>query len=246
LGSLPQAYNTFMRKLLQELVVYDQPEACPYLPGQTCRLPLRMPLRKLSQAEFDARLEAGERRSGPLLYTTHCPNCQACQPLRMDVNLFTPSRTQTRVRKRGLKLFRTEIGPARVESERVALYNRHKHERGLARGEQRIDLENYHEFLVHTCCDTREMAYYLDDKLVMVAIIDVGAISLSAVYTFFNPDISHLSPGTYSVLEQVDLCRRWNRRYLYLGYYVVGSEHMVYKAQYRPHERLIDGEWRAM
>jgi arginine-tRNA-protein transferase len=67
---------------------------------------------------------------------------------------------------------------------------------------------------------------------------------VSAVYCYFDPDHSRLSPGVYNVLKQVETCRTWGCRYLYLGFYVAGSEHMSYKAQYLPHERFMNGQWR--
>ena len=38
--------------------------------------------------------------------------------------------------------------------------------------------------------------------------------------------------------------RRTGRRWLYLGLYVEDCRHLSYKARYRPHERLVDGDWR--
>ena len=49
--------------------------------------------------------------------------------------------------------------------------------------------------------------------------------------------------GTYSVLKQIELCKSWNLRYLYLGLYIAESERMKYKARFLPHQRLIDGTW---
>lgn len=229
----------------KETVIWDQPDACPYLPGQVSRLPLRMPARRLTQPEFDLRLAEGDRRSGTLLYTTKCPQCTACEAIRIDVNTFTMSRTQKRVWQRGQARFRMEIGIPQVSDQRIELFNRHKSERGLNHDERATDAWDYEQFLVETCCDTREITYYLEDRLVMVAIVDCGAQAVSAVYTYFDPDISALSPGVYSVLNELQYCRDTRRRYLYLGYYVAGSEHMVYKAQYRPHERRIAGVWRS-
>lgn len=228
-----------------ETVVYDGLDECPYLPGQTARMPLRLPSRMLTGAEFDARLAAGDRRSGPLLYTTHCPQCTACEPIRIAVNRFVPSRSQQRIWRRGQQQFRTVLGEPQVDAERVALFNRHRVERGLCHDGRMSDESDYEQFLVESCCDTREIAYYVADRLMMVAIIDCGATALSAVYTYFDPATSVLGPGVYSVLNEIELCRATGRRYLYLGYYIAASPHMKYKAQYQPHERRVAGEWQA-
>jgi arginine-tRNA-protein transferase len=88
------------------------------------------------------------------------------------------------------------------------------------------------------------LSYFLNGRLVCIAITDVGERSMSAVYSFFDPDMAALSLGTYSVLKQVELCLRSNRRYLYLGFFVAQSPHMAYKAKFHPHERRIGGRWR--
>ncbi len=227
-----------------EPVVYDAPEPCPYLPGKTSRLPLRLPLRKLTPEQFDHRLAAGDRRSGPLLYRPACPQCQACESLRIEVKEFRPNATQRRTLRRGDQLLETRIGPPQVDDLRVTLFNRHRQGRDLARNDRDIDQAGYEAFLVDTCCDTIEISYWFDNVLIGVAVSDRGAEALSAVYFYFDPDYGRLSPGVYNVLKQVELCRNWGMRYLYLGFYVAGSEHMMYKAVYLPHERLIDGQWR--
>src|SRR6266511_253674 len=73
-----------------ELVVHDEINPCPYLPGMDARMPLRLPLRTLTRTEFDQQLIAGNRRHGKLVYRTECPSCRACEPIRVLVNEFAP------------------------------------------------------------------------------------------------------------------------------------------------------------
>ena len=47
----------------------------------------------------------------------------------------------------------------------------------------------------------------------------------------------------FSILKQIELCRRMNIRYLYLGLFIADNRHMSYKARFRPHERLVAGTW---
>ena len=226
-----------------EIVVFDDEHDCAYLPGRTARLPHRFPLAPLSPSEFDYRLEEGDRRSGMLLYRPQCPGCRACEPIRLDMRRFAPGRTQRRVLKRGDGQLTLNLGPPMVDPERVDLFNKHRALRNLEHGDGPIDEMGYGSFLTETCCDTWEVSYFLDRRLVCVAITDIGEISMSAVYTFFDPDLTALSLGTYSVLKQAELCRRSGRRYLYLGFYIGQSPHMAYKAKFHPHERRIGGLW---
>lgn len=236
--------NTQRRTHCGEIIVFDDEHECSYLPGRMARLPHRFPLAPLAPREFDRRLEAGDRRSGVLLYRTHCRDCQACEPIRLDMARFSPGRTQRRVLKRGDEQLALSIGPPVVDADRLDLFNKHRALRNLEHGDGPIDESGYASFLAETCCETWELSYRLGERLVCVAITDVGEASMSAVYTFFDPELAGLSLGTYSVLKQADLCRRSDRRYLYLGFYVALSPHMAYKARFHPHERRIAGQWR--
>ena len=227
-----------------ELVVYDRPSPCPYLPDRVARLPLRLPVRRLSPKELEARLAAGDRRQGPLLYRTECPRCAACEPIRIPVADFELSRRHRRVLSRGNRELRTEIGRPHVDGRRVSLYNGHKAGRGLSDGQAAIDPQGYEDFLVDTCRDTFELRYFLGEELVGVAITDRSDQGLSAVYCYYDPAHASLSIGTYSILKQLELCRERALPYLYLGLYIADSPHMVYKGQFRPHERLLEGRWK--
>lgn len=226
-----------------ELLVYDDPTPCPYLEGRQARMPLRVPTRMLTHAEFAARLRTGDRRQGVLLYRTACPSCRACEPIRIDTEAFAPSKTQRRIYRRGLERLDIEIGPPELTSEKVALYNLHKTGRDLSPDGQDIDEQGYRAFLVDSCCDSFEIRYRHDGKLVGVAIVDRAEDALSAVYFYFDPTFEPLSPGVFSILKQLELCRTWGLRYLYLGLYIAECPSMAYKATYLPHERLLHGRW---
>lgn len=223
--------------------MHDSPSDCPYLPGQTARLPLRLPIRSLLQEEFDARLSRGDRRQGLLLYRTQCPACTACEPIRVNVNEFAPSRSQRRALARGQQELVTEIGPLEPSRAKVELYNHHKHGRRLSVGEDKIDYDGYRAFLGESCCESFEVRYLREGRLVGVAITDRSEDALSAVYCYFDPDSAQLSLGTYSILTQIQLAREWGLRYVYLGLYIADCSAMAYKARFGPHQRRVSGEW---
>jgi len=227
-----------------ELVVHDELQPCPYLDDRISRLPLRIPARGLERAELEQRLARGDRRQGLFLYRPACPSCAACEPIRLDLTRFQPNRSQRRTLKRGDQELRVELGEPIADPVRVALYNRHKALRGLSAGQGEVDVRSYREFLAMTCCDTLEVRYLRGSELIGVAIADRSTEALSAVYCYYDPSYERLGVGTYSILKQLELCRMWGLRYLYLGLYIAESLHMRYKARFLPHERLLDGQWR--
>jgi arginine-tRNA-protein transferase len=83
----------------------------------------------------------------------------------------------------------------------------------------------------------------VEGQLAGVAIVDRSAHALSAVYCYYDPQLSRLSLGTYSILKQLELCRQWGLRYLYLGLFIAECSSMRYKASFLPHERLVRGRW---
>jgi arginine-tRNA-protein transferase len=206
-------------------------------------LPYRHPIERLAPEQFDERLADGDRRSGIFLYRTQCPECQACEPIRLDMTTFRPNATQQRTLRKGDALLKVQISQPTIDRARLDLFNAHRDERGLARGEGPIDEPGYADFLTETCVGTLELTCWHAERLVACAIADAGRQSLSAVYTYFDPGFTLLSLGTYCILREAEFCRETGRRYLYLGFYIAASPHMSYKASFHPHQRRIGGTW---
>ena len=226
----------------REQIVHDEPEPCPYIDGQVARLPLRWQFRRMSPDEFDQSLAAGDRRVGRMLYRTACGSCQACEPIRIPVRQFKPTRSQKRVIKKNRDVV-VETGPSTFTAEKLDLYNRHKMERGLAREDRPMTRRGYEGWFVQSCTQTIDMEYRVDGRLIGCGILDLGRADTSSVYFFFDPDESKRSPGVFSVLMEIAWLRSQGGRYHYLGLYVEDCRHLSYKASYNPHQRLVAGVW---
>lgn len=227
---------------MQFRILWDQPETCPYREGQIARLPLRMPMTAVRPEVFDLLLEEGDRRTGRMLYRTNCPACTSCHPLRVPVDRFEPTRSQRRVLKNNPDV-ELRVGKPALTRERLRMYNRHKMERGLSNSGLPLSPENYRAWLTDTCVDTREFQYYLGERLIGVTIVDLGLTAASSVYHYFDPDESRRSLGTYSVLRELEWCRQNGLTWYYMGFYVEDCSHLVYKANYYPHQRRANGRW---
>jgi len=79
-----------------------------------------------------------------------------------------------------------------------------------------------------------------------VAVTDVTRDGLSAVYTFFDPDLAQLSLGTVSILQQIAWAKRLGVPHLYLGFWLDGHPKMHYKRQFSALEARIDGVWQPL
>ncbi len=223
---------------------FSEPHQCAYLSERRSSLEYRLML-DVTVEEMDHLLERGWRRFGPAYFRPGkvpegCGPCGSCVPLRVPVEAFSPSKGQRRIIRKcaGLRLV---VRSPRVDDERLALYHRWHKMQGDSRGwgEDHLDAEEYyHQFAFpHPC--VREFAYYDEERLVAVAIVDETPRALSAVYTYHDPDYRKWSLGTASVLFQLRMAVQLEKTYLYLGYRVLGCMSSEYKASYRPHELLV-------
>ena len=225
------------------VVVYDALQECPYLDGMVARMPLEYPKRRLLPEDLDRLLGLGYRRTGSMLYRTKCPECQECIPTRVDVNRFQFTRSMRRILNRCERELTVSWGRARVDAERLRIFNAHRAARNLSRRGP-ADLSDYHEFLVATCVDTAEVTFHLDGKLIGIAIVDLGRDSLNAVYTHFDPQFGKYCIGTLAALKQILLAQQTGRTFVYLGLFVAENSHLNYKDRFRPQQRLRQGVWR--
>ena len=83
----------------------------------------------------------------------------------------------------------------------------------------------------------------ISGDLVAASLIDLLDDGVSAVYSFYDPQLPKRSLGIWSILWLVEECRRHGQPFLYLGYWISDSPKMAYKARFPALERLNDGAW---
>lgn len=215
---------------------------CPYLPGRVARTAFVDPDAAMTPAIYSNLLQQGFRRSGPYVYRPACPGCGACQSLRVPVYAFRPSRRQRRCWRANADL-RVEAGEPVFSETEFDLYRRYIASRHAGGSMDSPSRESYLQFLTADWGETVFYRFHLGNQLAAIAVSDHLADSLSAVYTFFEPELAKRSLGTYAVLWQIEEARRLGLGYLHLGYWVAGSRKMAYKADFRPHEIRVGGHW---
>ncbi|VEU23306.1 DEKNAAC104441 [Brettanomyces naardenensis] len=78
---------------------------------------------------------------------------------------------------------------------------------------------------IHEC-------YYLNDKLIAIAVLDILPESISSVYFIWDPDFAHLGLGNLSALRELVLTEMLGKKYYYMGYYIDDCKKMRYKAKF--------------
>ncbi|CAN5299852.1 arginyltransferase [soil metagenome] len=223
------------------------PHDCAYRPGEAAQMRYEI-VESLSVDEYHQRLQAGWRRFGHSLFKPQCPQCTACQSLRVDLRAFQPDRSQKRAWKANVDVTRFVIEP-QVTTESLNLYDRFhnaQHERigWPDRGEK--DPDDYLESFALNPVPTQEWQYRTaDGQLLGVGYIDQLPDGLSAIYFFHDPDERDRSLGTFNVLNVIAAAAEQGLPYVYMGYYVAGCRSLEYKARFRPNQVLTAGAWQA-
>ena len=104
-------------------------------------------------------------------------------------------------------------------------------------------MEQFESFIKMKTLDTRFFLFYLQKELVAVSVTDILKQGLSAVYTYFDPDLTDRSLGNYVILWQIEKTRSIGLPYLYMGYWIKNCPKMQYKSTFRPLELLVDRRW---
>jgi len=197
------------------------PQPCPYLEGQV------------------------ERK---LFTAPSCADCSACLSARVRVADFEPSASQRRILRKNEGFVREGNAPWATEDQ-YALFRRYLDQRHRDGGMAEMDVYEYAAMVEETPVRSRIVEYSERDEdgraeLQAVALTDVLADGLSMVYSFFDPDLAPRSPGSYIILDHIEIARAAGLPYVYLGYWVTGSQKMDYKKNFKPLEVFFNGKWR--
>ena len=229
------------------------PSPCPYLPGQSERKVFTHLTGERAPSLLDLLSQGGFRRSQNIAYRPACERCRACVSVRILVDEFQPTRSMRRVATRNRDLI-GRMDQAEPSSEQYSLFRRYLDHRHAEGGMAEMSVLDYAMMVEDSQVDTRLVQYrrrgadsafsaHSDGELVAVALSDVMADGVSMVYSFFEPDESDRSLGTFMILDHIERARKLGLPYLYLGYWVNGSRKMDYKIRFRPQEHLLPKGW---
>ncbi|MXO76057.1 arginyltransferase [Altererythrobacter aerius] len=223
---------------------------CPYLPGRS----ERKVFTELKGPHADQLSEAlgriGFRRSQTVAYRPSCLDCQACVSVRIPAAEFAPSATQKRNLRRNSDLVSTECRPW-ATGEQFELLRKYLGARHPGGGMAAMDEIDYADMVEHTPVTSYVVEYrepsdgLTPGRLVGACLTDRQGDGLSMIYSFYDPEHEARSGlGNYIILDHIRRAADDGLGYIYLGYWVEGSDRMQYKIRYRPIELLGRDGWR--
>ena len=213
----------------------DNFSPCPYLKNRKSRIEFFFAA-DLSPTEFNGFLASGWRRFGYFFFRPRCGECRECVPIRIIVDSFEPSRSQRRILRKNsdLEALYVELG---YRDEIFQIYAEHSRDRFAQEAEKEHFVQSFYPRAVPAL----QGEYYFKNELMAAGFLDRSSKALSSVYFFYKTAFNPFSPGTCSVLREIELTRQSGLLYYYLGYYIKDNRSMAYKNRFKPYE-LFDWE----
>lgn len=218
------------------------PQPCPYLDGRMERKLFTALQGENAQKLNDSLSQQGFRRSQNVLYRPSCADCSACLSARIDVSEFSPTKSQKRVLRRNRNIDRRASSPWATEAQ-YDLFRTYLDTRHADGGMADMDVFEFAAMIEETPIRSRVVEYTENDTLIGVSLTDVLSDGLSMVYSFFSPDYERNSLGTYLILDHINIAKEAGLPYVYLGYWVPGSQKMGYKSNFSGLEVFSGGQW---
>jgi leucyl-tRNA---protein transferase len=229
-------------------------QSCSYLPGEHERKVFVHLKGDQAPALHDMLTQHGFRRSQSIAYRPACESCQACVSVRVVVDAFEPSATMRKTLRLNRHLL-TDCVPNRACSEHYDLFRSYTSIRHPDGGMAVMSVLDFTRMVEESPVRTHLMELRPrspdsaihgrgDGPLVGAAILDELRDGFSMVYSYYDPEKPERSLGTELILRAIALTRLRGLPYLYLGYWVKGSDNMAYKARFLPQERLSREGWK--
>ena len=219
---------------------------CPYLDNKKERK-VFVTLDSLNPNLLNNTLsKQGFRRSQNILYRPTCTDCNACLSARIVTNKFTLSKSQKRLQKKNVTLCRIIVKPT-VTKDHYILFHRYVQTRHKAGGMSDMNFNEFSSMVEDSKVHTKLIEYRDENSVLLgVCLTDILDDGVSMVYSFFDPKLKTNSLGTFMILDHINYSKKLNLKYVYLGYWVKGSNKMQYKSSFSGLEVFSSQKWRPL
>ncbi|MFN7419153.1 MAG: arginyltransferase [Alphaproteobacteria bacterium] len=227
------------------------PAPCPYLPDRLERKVFaHLPLAE-GEMVNDSLTQSGFRRSQNIAYRPACETCAACVSVRIPAKDYVLSRSDRRTLSRNADLKRSLV-EAEATLEQFELLRRYLRARHADGGMTDMGWPDFVAMVEDTPVRSHMIEYRLASPagepgdLVACTLVDLLGDGLSLVYSFYDPDLPRRSLGRFMILDHLAQASLTGMPFVYLGYWVKGSQKMDYKARFQPLEALGPSGWRLL
>ncbi len=225
-------------------------QPCPYLPNRRERKIFATLDDSDSTILNEALTHSGFRRSQTISYRPACDMCAECVSIRIIAKDFIFDKKWKRILKIDKLIYSIPLYPEANE-ERFDLIKQYLNTRHLNAGMSNMNAQDFISMIEEGTNNTRIIDYRLKDdcelgkkdELIACSLLDELSDGKSLIYSFFNPNLTKESIGSYIILDQIRDVKQTNRDYIYLGYLIKDSKKMAYKARFKPFESLGPQGW---
>ena len=219
------------------------PMPCPYIGGQMERKLFTHMAGDNANDINNNLTHAGFRRSQTIAYRPACDTCNACRSVRVDVAGFKPSRNMKRIMSANKDLTSAPL-PPQTNREQYELLRRYLDARHRDGGMSDMSSFDYMAMVEETAVQT-EICEYRDTQGALVACLlrDRMQDGISLVYSFFDPEKTTRSLGTFIILDQIRQAEEEKLPHIYLGYLIENCAKMSYKKRFAPLQILGPEGW---
>ena len=219
------------------------PMPCPYIEGQMERKLFTHMAGDNANDINNNLTHAGFRRSQTIAYRPACDTCNACRSVRIDVAGFKASRNMKRILATNNDLTPTSL-PPQTSREQYDLLRRYLDTRHRDGGMSDMSSFDYMAMVEETAVQT-EISEYRDAHGTLLACLlrDRMRDGISLVYSFFDPDLTTRSLGTFIILDQIRQAEAEQLPHIYLGYLIENCSKMSYKKRFTPLQILGSEGW---
>ena len=192
--------------------------------------------------KYQFLIKNGFRRSHNILYNQVCDNCDSCKSIRIMVNSFKLSKSNKRIINKNKNLFEKKLNcnPSKEQFKLFKRYLKFKHSDSEM---NEMKYEDYCKMLNSPGIDTKIFEYFYQNELIACVISDFLKDSISMVYSFYSDCFLKNSIGKFLILEHFLLAKDLGKEYVYLGYWVEGSNKMDYKNKFNSSQILKNNKW---
>ncbi len=164
--------------------------------------------------------------------------------IRLNVSCFNFKKNQKRIiGKIEKENFKVVIKRSEINHEKELLYNKFKRN---FKGFVLFSLFNFlYDNPKNPVFNTYEIDVYDGQKLIAFSFFDEGKDSLASLIAIYDPSYKKYSLGTYTILKEIEYCRKKNISFYYPGYILNNNPIFDYKLRIGKTEYLDENyKWK--